>query len=114
MTESALGQVDFLSMVVEICPLLREEAVGSPVGRGGSIHHTGCLEDELVEAKASQVFAIGPGRNANLSLILETDEPAVEEMVRIWRKKEPIHSIEPLLGRLAGAPRLNVAGPQQR
>src|SRR5262249_42978915 len=36
------------------------------------------------------------------------------EVVRIWRKKEPIHSIEPLLGCLAGAPRLDVTGLQQR
>jgi len=35
-------------------------------------------------------------------------------MVRIWRKKEPIHAIEPLFGRLAGAPRLDVTGLQQR
>ena len=76
MTESALGQEDFLSMVVEICPLLREEAVGPPVGRGGPLDHTGRLEDELVEAKASQVFTIDPGRNVNFSLILEADEPA--------------------------------------
>src|SRR6185295_4729821 len=105
-----LGQEDFVSMVVEICPLLRKEAVGPPVGR--CLRHAGRLEDELVEAKASQVFAVDPARNANFSLILEADETAVEEMVRIWRKKEPIHAIEPLFGRLAGAPRLDVTGLQ--
>jgi hypothetical protein len=63
-------------MVFEVWSLPRAETLGLPVGR--SLHHAGRLEDKLIEAEASQVFAIDSGGNENLSLIMEADESAVK------------------------------------